>query len=216
MAAYRNLGASRGPQDASRKDTGFAVIQQRTQGIWQPTSLETGATSVWVGKNVAVAGLGHHLATEAADGHLHFHAHSEFDGELTVGEVTVLDAFSYTEHMAVVPDESGEWTGTTYNYNYPSTDHRMFKNVYFKTGAIAATAPIRFRVWEGTDDTGDLIYDIYYPASNFPADSEVEVEYPGALEFTEGNAARLRTNFVKILEEHPKLIQRLRNINKDF
>lgn len=174
--------------------TGMGCIQKRIDDIWQPTSIETGATSVWVGKNVAIAGLGHHLATEAADGHLHFHAHSEFDGELSTSDVQVLTAYSFTEHMAVVPDESGEWSGTTYNYNYPSTDHRMFKNVYFKTGATAATAPVRFRVWEGADDTATLIFNQYYPSSEFPANTEVKIAAAGYLEFDTGQNYYIRVS----------------------
>lgn len=33
-------------------------------------------------------------------------------------------------------------------------------------------------------------------------------------ELTEGNAARIRANFVKVLEEHPRLVKRLRKIGR--
>ncbi len=33
-------------------------------------------------------------------------------------------------------------------------------------------------------------------------------------ELTEGNAARIRANFVKVLEEHPRLVRRLRKIGR--
>ena len=63
-------------------EDGKPVIQEKVAGIWQPGSLRTGSGTLWVGENVGVAGIGHHLATEASDGHLHFLGHSEFDGEL--------------------------------------------------------------------------------------------------------------------------------------
>ena len=172
-------------------DTGFAEIETRVAGIWAPASLLTGPNSLWVGRNVGLSGLGHHLATEASDGHLHFHAHSEFDGELSQSDTQVIKAFSYTEHMPVVPDESGEWTGTIYNYNYPSTDHRMFKNVYFKTGATPASKTIRFRVYEGVDDTAPIIFDQSYPSNQFPADTEIIIAAAGYLEPTGGCISRL-------------------------
>ncbi|MCK5603254.1 hypothetical protein KAR91_15330, partial [Candidatus Pacearchaeota archaeon] len=185
--------------DGSRRfnidtETGLAIIEKRVEGIWQPTSIETGATSVWVGKNVAVAGLGHHLATEAKDGHLHFHAHSEFSAVtgLSVHDSQIVNAYYYEEHMAVVPDESGEWTGTIYNYNYASTDHRIFKKVYFKTGATPASEFVTFRVWEGTDDTGYLIFKQSYPISEFPANTEIPLVTEGYLEFSAGQNYYIR------------------------
>ena len=167
-------------------DTGFAEIEKLLSGIWQPASLLTGANSLWVGRAVGLAGVGHHLVTEAVDGHLHFHADSTYIGGITTEDTTVLNAFSYNPHMAVVPDESGEWTGTEYTYNYPSTDHRLFKNVYFKTGATTASEQVRFRVWKGTDDTGDFIFDQAYPSSQFHANTEILLQEDGNIEFDTG------------------------------
>ena len=74
--------------------TDNAVIQKTLDGIPKPASFETGPNSLWVGRSVGVAGLGHHLATEALDGHLHFHAHSEYVDGLSTVDAKILNAYS--------------------------------------------------------------------------------------------------------------------------
>lgn len=166
-------------------DTGNVEVQQTIDGIAQPASFGTGPNSLWVGL-VGVASIGDQLVSESPSGEVHFLIHTEFDGELSTKDARVLHAYQYTERSIVVPDDSGEWTGTEYSYNYPSADHRIIKRAYYKTGAIAATEPVKLYVWEGTDDTGPLRFRATYPASKFIDDSEIVVEAIGFVEFEEG------------------------------
>ena len=167
-------------------DTGFTEIQILTSGVWQPASLELGANTLWLGKNVGVAGLGHHLATEAKDGHLHFHAHSEFNGETSVADVQVVNAYGFATRLIAQPDESGIFAGTELMWSTPAVSHILLSKLYYKTSA-AATDNIRIRFYKGTGDTGDLLFDQTYPPSSFSADTEVELPLSGRLEFYAGN-----------------------------
>ena len=169
------------------EDTHYAVIQKRVDGIWQPSSLETGPNSLWVGKNVGIAGVGHHLATESADGHLHFHVHNEFNGETVTEDTKILDAYSFTAEVIFSPDESGSWTGKSFGYAFLTPVSNLIGKGYFRTSETAASAPIRIQIWEGTDTTGALVFDQYYPTGQWTAWTQVENEFYGYMEFVKGN-----------------------------
>jgi hypothetical protein len=164
-------------------DTGITVIEKLIDGVWQPTSFETGPDTMWAGRNVGIAGLGHHLATESSDGHLHFHAHSEYDGELTIQDTQVICADFYMGYLPVQPDESGEFIGKVFEYVHLTTSHALLETFYIKTSSVPAGNTIRFQVWKGTDDTGFLTFDQSYSASMFPINTEVALDLKGKLEY---------------------------------
>ena len=165
------------------EETSFITVQRHIDNVWRPTSFETGPDSLWVGKTVGVAGLGHHLATQSVDGHLHFHAHSEFDGELTTGDVGVIYADFYTGYMPVQPDQSGEFTGKVFEYQHLTTSHALLKTFYIKTGNTPAGDNIRFQVWQGTSSSGTITFDQKYPVNLFTADTEVPLQLAGKMEY---------------------------------
>ncbi|MCK5607123.1 hypothetical protein KAR91_34890 [Candidatus Pacearchaeota archaeon] len=163
--------------------TDNAVIQKTLDGIPKPASFETGPNSLWVGRSVGVAGLGHHLATESSDGHLHFHAHSEFEDGLTVKDTAVIFAPFYTAYMPVQPDTSEEFTGKTFEYQHLSTSHSLIETFFVKTGATPAGAPLRLQAWQDVGAVGNPFFDQSYPASQFPIDTEVPLELDGGVEY---------------------------------
>ena len=164
-------------------DSGMAEFEKRVGTLMQPASMIFGSGTVWLDKIVGLARVGHNLASEYSDGHLHLLSSQKFNGNLSEGDTQIPYAFNYTERMIVVPYDSGEWTGNIYDYDYPSTDNRMFKRVYYKTGATAATEPVTFRVWIGDNDSGTQTFKHTYQASEFPADSEIIITAPGHIEF---------------------------------
>ena len=163
--------------------SGIARIEERKDGIWSPASFETDSASVWVGPRVGIGGAGCNLITEDSDGSFNLFAHNDFDGELSTSDTHILDVYEFRIREIVVSDDSGEFTGTEYTYNYPSPDHRMLRKAYYRTGAIAATKPIRLQVWEGVDNTGPIVFDRTYPASIFIANSEIQITAEGFVEF---------------------------------
>ena len=165
--------------------TGIARIEERINGIWEPASFEADSSSVWVGPRVGVGGVGRHLVTQDSDSNrdLLFFAHNSFDGELSTSDAKIINAYDFEIRSIVVGDDSGEWSGTAYTYNYPSPDHRMLAKAYYKTGAIAATSPVRLQVWEGADDTGPVVFDQTYPEIIFIANSEIIITANGFVEF---------------------------------
>lgn len=97
-------------------DTDEPVIKKLTAlDVWSPSSFKFSAETVWA-DNVGFAGMGHHMATESRDGHFHFMAHSEFDGETSISDGKMLKAPTYTPAVEYQPDFSGEWSGTEFDF----------------------------------------------------------------------------------------------------
>ena len=167
-------------------ETGNTVIEKLISGIWQPTSFETGPESLWVGRNVGVAGVGHHIITKDSDGHWHFHAHSKWDGQTSIGDTRIIDAYNYEVRRVLQSDESGIFTGTSFGFAFPSSSHSIIGVVHFKTDTIVSTTSTRIQTWEGTDDTGALVFDQFYPASAFSPSTEDDLDLNGFLEFDAG------------------------------
>ena len=114
-------------------DTGYTEIQCRVNGVWQPADFETGPRSLWLGRNVGVAAIGNHIATERADGTLHFLGHSKFDGETSVTDSRIMHATSYLADVEAQPDQSGTWSGTSFEYSIPVTAHTLLKKLTMKS-----------------------------------------------------------------------------------
>ena len=158
-------------------------IEERQDGIWQPSSFEAGPESVWVGPRVKIGAVGRHLTAQDTDGLIKFYSHSDFDGELSTNQAKMLNAYNFTPRDILYPDESGEFSGNLYTYTYDSPDHGIIKKAYFKTGSIPASSSVRIQIWEGADETGPVVFDREYAGNLFLSDSEVEVFTVGYLEF---------------------------------
>lgn len=190
-------------------DTGFTEIQGRVDGVWQPADFETGPRSLWLGRNVGVASIGKHMAMETADGMLHFMAHNKFDGETNITDTHIINATSFEADVEVQPDQSGTWSGTVLEYSIPVTAHTLLSRLSMKTGTIAASSPVRFQIWMGTDDTGQLIFDQTYSTATFAANSDAVLILDGHTEYEDGtdiftrissdNTFSLKTNAVQTI-----------------
>jgi len=135
-----------------------AEIQRRELGVWQPTSFKTGANSVIVGTLVTLSAAGQNLITTDGDQDFHFHARSAFTAGLTTGLANIINATAFFERIIFSPDESGEFTGTSIStQTIGNTTHLIVDAFYVKTGATAATSPVRIQAWDGIGNTDPRI-----------------------------------------------------------
>ncbi len=171
---------------ALNDDSGYASVQKRVSGLWQSTSFQTGPSSVWVGLRVGIAAAGHHILTEDADGHFHFHAHSKFDGKLSVSDARILNAYNYEERRIMQPDNSGMYTGKALEYQIAAPSQSLASNMHLQTGSTVPTTTMSIKIYEGTDATGKLIAHQRYPASDFPALTEIILPNEGYSEIDTG------------------------------
>ena len=163
-------------------DTGILRVEQEIDGVWEPASFATGPESLWIGRAVGIAAGGHHILTEDHTGAYHFHTHSDFDGDLSLSDSKTLYAHTFAEGYVAQDDDSNEWIGTSFSWQSTGTIHGLMQKGYWRTGSVAATEPVSIRVWEGTGMGGDLIFDQTYPASTFPASTEVGTHEAGFIE----------------------------------
>lgn len=169
------------------ESTGITRIEKRTGSAWQPTELTLGAGTLFLGENIGLTAAGHNFMTEHVSGeHRHLYAS-------TILQDTGTDALRVPHlenrliRVVIQSDESGEFTGTTFGEVVQPNSNSMMPKVYMKIGNTAATAPVRVQVFEGTDGTGELIWDFNYPASTWgPANTEISIDLPGYIEFEAG------------------------------
>lgn len=168
-------------------------IQLRVDGLWQPTSFKTGSGSVLVGVLLRLSAAGNNLITTDGATRAFFNARAAFQGgvnfrsEGQASLATIFNITDFTERGIFRSDESSTFTGTLIeNITLNNTVHLITGLFYFKTGATAATEPVRIEAWDGTDDTGLKIFDQTYIASEFPADTEITLTLEGFLEFDVG------------------------------
>lgn len=173
-------------------DTGFIIAQVYLSEIWQPASLITGAASLWLGSNVAVAGVGHHLVTETSEGKFYFHPYSQFDEQLTTSDLKVVNVYNYETRRVLQPDNIGEFIGTNLEFSFPSFAHVLANNIHYKVGSLSATKPIRIQIWKGLDDTGSKVFDHTYSHTLFIADTEVEAAKGNYVEYENDTTYFLR------------------------
>lgn len=159
-------------------------IQERNDGIWAGASFKTGPNSVIVGNLISLAAAGNSLITEDIDGTAHFHVRSGVANGVTTDLSNIIHASAFFEEFVLESDVSGEFTGTEISKIDTNTAfHLISQKFYLKTGATAATEPIRIQAWDGTDETGNLLFDQTYPASSFLSNSDVTLTLNGFLEF---------------------------------
>ena len=166
-----------------------AHIEKLVDGVWEHASFMTGSASVWIGEEVAISAVGHHLASEDSHSGFGIMPHSHFDNDTMLTDEDTHVAFSYAADPALVfqGDDSAEWTGKTHSFTMVSPDNILVKSLTYKTGATAATSNIMIRYYEGTDATGPKIFEQEYPAHLFVANSAVTCVYSGILEFDKGS-----------------------------
>ncbi len=160
-------------------DTGYMEVQKRVDGLWQPGDFETGPNSQWIGRNLGLSAAGHYLMTEEVGGDNHLLPHLPFDGQTATSDCKIPYPYYFTSRQITEADFSNDWVGTSLSWGEASTIGGLLAKGYWKTGTTAATQPIRIQAWKGTDDTGTLIFDQYYPASQFPSSTEVSTIQSG-------------------------------------
>ncbi len=169
-------------------DSTFVVeIQERIEGLWQPASFKTGPQSVIVGTLVSLSAAGSHIITTDTAGGANFIPRSSVAGGLTTRLANIIHASEFFEESEFRTDVSSEFIGTSVERaDINDVVHLITQKFYFKTGSTAATSPVRIQSWEGTDDTGTLLFDQFYPASDFPANTSIGLDLDGFLEFALG------------------------------
>lgn len=167
-----------------------AVFEKRTSGVWEPASLELSTGSLALGPRVRVSAFGKWTATQDVDtpGEYHLHCFSRFDGETSIDDIKLVDAYAYQADFPQQTDDTGQFTGTSLSWIDVATATVAIRAATLKTGTTAATEPVRIQIYRGTDATGFLIFDQTYPASSFPVSSTIKLTANGWQELDIGES----------------------------
>lgn len=171
----------------SNGDT-VSCLQKRVLGAWQDSELCLGASTLFLGEGLGIAAAGGHIMGTHYDG-ARLHPFTDIESISPqvlspdgTGPVKVLNLNTKIERIVAQADDSGEFIGTKLSSLIaagPPFDV-MTTKAYWKIGSVAATAPVNLKVYFGTDETGDLVFDYTFPASVFgPANTEISFDLSG-------------------------------------
>jgi hypothetical protein len=157
-----------------RDDENFE-FQLRFGGVWNPTGIQIAASTIHLGREFLISAFGEFQKTNA----------------LNSGTTALIPQINYTDAGSTVPyqpvlgaklidvfvqnDDTTVFTGTSISSSQTSPLLGVRTKIIWKSGNVAATAPVTFSVYRGVDNTGVMLLRVELPASDFGVDMEVPV-----------------------------------------
>lgn len=158
-------------------------VQRRSEGVWNDTGIVIAASTVYLGRELQISAAGEYMLTKDGDTEIKsLVPHVRFDAvDGTAGSVAVPNVGALQPGVILQSDDSGEISGTTIQFPLVSTDLLLANALILKTGATAATAEFTLNLYRNAIGDG-LFYKRTYPASRFPANSDVTLSTDGLVE----------------------------------
>ena len=148
---------------------GMAVVRERTNGVWNDTSLRVASASISLGRDLKVSAIGGFIETRNQSemtGHLRAAIpHIQFAEQGTINSAHMPIFDKREDFVIFAGPNTGEKTGTTIGQVFSATPTRVLHSSTHIVGSIAATAPIQVSYYKGADNTGDLLNRFNIPAS---------------------------------------------------
>lgn len=167
-------------------DAGIPEVQERKAGIWVAGELRLDASTLFLGRDVSIKGIGSHLQINS----------NEANRKSLLLEVAFDDAGTALPHTHILAARQnrvvfssnivGEIITSLFELEVASLLTAFRYKYYFKTGSVAATAAVTMTLTKGHAPAGALVFTKTMPASQWPANTEVEVDLDGALSLSEG------------------------------
>lgn len=161
-------------------------IELRVAGIWKDTGLALDGDTLFLGNDVSIGAHGSHLITRS----------TENTGKSLLLETNFDDAGtglphahrlgSRVNHAVFSSNETGEIITSLFELAVTSFLTAFRYTYYFKTGSVAATAPVTMTLSKGSTPGGTVVHTTTMPASQWAASVEVAVELVGALQLSIG------------------------------
>lgn len=179
------------PEASDHAESDELHFEERQDGVWNLTSIEISGESLHIDKDMKLEAAADFLKTVNPSGiaphgtalipHTPFittdpgsgtrFAHTPVAGPLIV-EDFVTDPVSQVISTTI---------GQIYNINIP----QIISTLTFKTGTLAASNPIIFTIFKGSDNTGVAITSKHLPTSLFPANSDVVIDLGSSIGFSD-------------------------------
>lgn len=165
-------------------------VEKRVDGVWNATELQLAGNSLFLGRDVSLSAIGHHLlTTSTAENIKSIIVSAEFT-DAEGSKQPHIEVFSpRVNRFLFQPDLSVETTLATHTLQaLPTTDVLSYAN-YVKVGNVAPTDSIEIIYTVGSPPR--VIYSRLYPASQFPANTEVRFETLAGVSFIDGELITL-------------------------
>ena len=160
-------------------------IEQRKDGVWNPTDLQLDSSSLRLGRGFRLGAASNHLIIETESGNRQLVSTSDIEDSGTRPPHAVILGPLLTR-LVVQPDESLEQTLVDHLSSSFVLFDAFTEAVYFKVGSVGATADVVLRNSSGALPNDFLFREITFPASAFPANTEVRIGFEASTAFTVG------------------------------
>jgi len=166
--------------------SGVTAVEERSGGVWNLGEFQFAQGSILIGRDTKISVSGHHLVLNSPDfGRNHIIVAQDLQAESTgPPQATILGPFSIRQISQ--PDNSTSLTLANHASSVTATGFLLVTAVYLQVGAIGASddVSVSFSIGIPTNDT--IFFQKNYPASDFPANSEVRVDLSPGVEFDPG------------------------------
>lgn len=163
------------------------TLEQRKSGVWNPTALRLSGNTLFLDRQLALASAGFNLEIVALGPGRTFLANSvEFDDTGTFEPRSqLLDPLVTDEIIQGVFDT--DIKDTVISGSTAISISRLISVVHLKTGSTAATSDVKIIMSTGLTTGGTIIIDFNFPASQFPANSDITLDLETVLGVLSGD-----------------------------
>lgn len=171
----------------------ITTIERRAGGVWNPSDLELGGDTLLLGHNISISAIAHHVQINSVEGEDQSLVLDVPFDDTGTGHPRTPVLGQRIPFLPIQPDFSSESTFTSKSYPLvvSQLDQGFVYSMTTKTGAVAATDSVTFTVTEGFAPGGALFFKRVYPASLFPANSDIILDFPSPLGFNAGDEISL-------------------------
>ena len=167
-------------------DNGTPVFQKRINGVWNDSDLRVSGNSLHIGRDLSISAAGHHMVVSSKSG----------SGKFLLIPAPFSDSGTNEPEMPILnvketriitqSDNTNEIIGISFGYVVIPSESQIISRLYYQTGSIPASANIVLRAYFGTDNTGVMYLQKVIPASIWIANTEIQIDIPGFLNYIDG------------------------------
>lgn len=169
---------------------GFLVVRKRASGVWNDSSFRSSSGSLMVGRDLKIEAAADFIKTNNPSGFdIHSTAlipHIPFSDTGTGFPHTPIT--DVTADVVIFSTAVSEISGTTIGQTFTITSSQIIKLITYEVGTVGATSNIQHTIYRGTDNTGDILSRMNFPASDFPAETSVPIDFGSAFGFSDMHA----------------------------
>lgn len=171
--------------------TGVPTVETFLDGVWNLGELQLSQGSLLLGRDVSLSAAGHHIIVSTPDLELQSILLEELFDDSGSGPPLAPILGPLQSRVVRQPDDSAEQTLTDHTSEDVATGRLLSTAVYLKTGSVAASEDVAMLLSEGIPPNDIVLFKINFPASVFPANSEIVIDITPGVQFVPGTQLNL-------------------------